>query len=94
MRRIGILWDKKSMSEDVLKGVITILEGKTTTTMSKISSVLISVEVTKGTIHTKGMDGEYLPQLTDEDSELIYTMVKCYRAGLAKEQVVYHWVDL
>lgn len=94
MRRIGILWDEESMSKDVLKGVITILEGKTTTTMSKISSVLISVEVTKGTIHTKGMDGEYLPQLTDEDSELIYTMVKCYRAGLAKEQVVYHWVDL
>lgn len=94
MKRIGILWDEKGEVNGTLKGVITMLEGKTTTTMSRVSTILVEIEVAKDVIHTKGMDGEYLPQLADEYSEMIYTMVRCYRAGLAKEQSVYHWFEL
>lgn len=94
MKRIGVLWDEKGVSNGTLKGVITMLEGKTTTTMSKVSSILVEIEVANNVIHTKGMNGEHLPQLTNEYSEMIYTMIKCYRAGLAKEQTIYHWFEL
>jgi hypothetical protein len=92
MKRIGIEWNKKSMSEDTLKGIITVLEGKTTTTMTRAGAILI--KVTKSTIHTKRMGGKHPLQLSDEHSELIHTMAKCYRAGMDKDPDIYHWIDL
>ena len=92
MKRIGIQFHNDDMSEDTLKGTVTILEGKTTTTMTLTGS--FSVEMVKNTIRMTGKDGEHLPQIPQEHQDMVYTMLKCYHAGLRRDNHVYHWTDL
>ena len=92
MRRIGIQWNSDGMLGDTLQGTVTMMEGKTTITMSLVGS--IQVEMSKSSVHIKGIDGNSLPKAYEKYSDLIYAMIKCYRAGLTHAEELYHWIEL
>lgn len=92
MKRIGIQWHKDSMLGDTLRGTVTVLEGKTTITADLAGS--LHIEVSKGSILTRST-GEGPPlQLSAKHRNLLYTMARCYHAGLVHSGSIYHWVDV